>query len=124
MTTSPIQTPNQATIERFLGKVFIVNQNDDDSCWYWDAAKDSDGYGRFWFEGRVIRAHRFSFTTFRTEIPEGLELDHLCHNRACCNPFHLEPVTGEENKARMHAYQATIRAKIKRLHMLRTPKEH
>lgn len=45
-------------------------------------------------------AHRVTYTLLRGRIPEGMELDHLCRNTTCVNPWHLEPVTGEENKRR------------------------
>ena len=50
--------------------------------------------------GRFKLAHRFTYEYYRGPIPDGLELDHLCRNRLCCNPLHLEPVTRRENIAR------------------------
>lgn len=62
-------------------------------CWLWVGAHDNGGYGIF----RNQKAHRFSYTLHRGEIPEGLVLDHLCRVRCCVNPNHLEAVTAKEN---------------------------
>lgn len=81
--------------ERFWGKVLIG-----DGCWEWIGAK-SDGYGHFVADGRcTFQAHRFSYELFIGHVPEGLILDHLCRNRACVRPDHLEPVTQYTNKLR------------------------
>lgn len=47
-----------------------------------------------------ITAHRFAYELLVGPVPDGLQLDHLCRNRACCNPEHLEPVEGVENRLR------------------------
>lgn len=67
-------------------------------CWSWKGQIGGNGYGHFYpHEGRHIRAHRFSYVIIRGEIPRHLVLDHLCKNKSCVNPFHLEMVTNRIN---------------------------
>lgn len=69
-------------------------------CWEWTAAKAGQGYGYFWKDGGLRRIHRVVYEELRGPIPSGLDLDHTCRNRACCNPAHLEPVTRTVNLRR------------------------
>lgn len=71
-----------------------------DGCWIWTGGKGSGGYGKAWLEGRTIGAHRAMYLTIKGPIADGLTLDHLCRNRLCVNPDHLEPVTIGENTRR------------------------
>ncbi|MFK5284023.1 HNH endonuclease signature motif containing protein, partial [Lacticaseibacillus paracasei] len=61
--------------------------------------------------GKSQKAHRFMYERLVGPIPAGMQLDHLCRVRPCCNPAHLEPVTQRENIARGRGYAYTNRIK-------------
>lgn len=73
-----------------------------DSCWEWQGRIKETGYGTHGVghASRSRPAHRFAYELLVGPIPKGMHLDHLCNNRVCCNPFHLEPVTPLENVRR------------------------
>ena len=69
-------------------------------CWAWQGAIIADGYGAKYFGDNRVLAHRLYYEAVHGSVPEGMTLDHLCRNRACCNPEHLEVVTQAVNVQR------------------------
>lgn len=82
--------------ERFWPKVRVA----DDGCWEWVGTVERNGYGYFWTGQRLEAAHRAVLALVGRPIPYGLDVDHLCRNRRCVHPLHLEPVTRLENVRR------------------------
>lgn len=70
------------------------------ACWEWTSYRDKDGYGMFCLRRAGRRAHCVAWTIEHGQIPDGLEIDHLCRNRACVRPSHMELVTHRENLLR------------------------
>ena len=98
-------------LSRVLAKIKIVEPF---CCWQWCGYCDA-GYGQVYDERikRSSQAHRYVYEKLVGPIPEGLTLEHLCRNRACCWPGHLIPMTGEDNtramfEARYHIHQPPL----------------
>jgi hypothetical protein len=90
-------------IRRFEAKI----QPGPSDCWQWIGSLMPNGYGRFKGEAKLpVLAHRWSYEYHVGPIPDGLVIDHLCRNRGCVNPWHMEPVTQKENLRRGIHYNA------------------
>lgn len=81
--------------DRFWSKVDTSGD-----CWPWLGSKNPLGYGKFWLDGSLRKAHRVAYEWCVGPIPDGLHIDHLCRNPSCVNPAHLEAVTHRENVLR------------------------
>jgi HNH endonuclease len=109
----PLSHGNRPDLGKTLEQRFWEKVDKSGDCWIWTAGL-TRGYGQFIVmrgkRGYPVRAHRLAWELTRGPIPDGLDLDHLCHNRnrscpggdtcphrRCVNPDHLEPVTNEEN---------------------------
>lgn len=77
-------------------------------CWVWQRSKNGKGYGQMKMNGKLWAVHRIYYEREYGPIPEGKQLDHLCRNRACVNPMHLEPVSGTENMRRGSATKVSL----------------
>jgi hypothetical protein len=96
--------PGPAQIGRTVQQrlMALTDVGDGTGCWEWHGRRQLSGYGQVWVneQRRADPAHRVSYEAFVGPIPEGLQIDHLCRNRRCIRPDHLEPVTAAENFAR------------------------
>lgn len=88
----------------YLTKRYEVDPNT--NCWVWKQSCGNHGYGNAHIGGKFYLAHRLSHEHFKGLIPIGYEIDHLCFNKRCINPNHLEAVTKYENLRRENVKRA------------------
>lgn len=106
--------------ELITSRVDVVQLGHDSPCWISDRAGNGRGYTKLAIQGRFWYTHRLAYTLWVGDIPDGLVIDHLCRNRACCNPEHLEPVTTRDNLLRgeTSAAREAAQTHCKRGHLL------
>jgi hypothetical protein len=85
-------------------------------CWRWTGSTQGAGYGQFWYTDRLYTAHRLIRQQLVRDVIPTLDLDHLCRNRLCVNPDHLEPVTFLENLRRGESPMAKNARKVECVH--------
>jgi hypothetical protein len=88
--------------ERFWSKV-----DKSEGCWSWTGYVQKNGYGKFRRDpGPMVTAHRMSYELEHGDIPEGMQVDHMCHTRTCVNPSHLRLLTNKQNNENRRGPQA------------------
>lgn len=88
--------------ERFMSHVAVT-----DDCWLWTAYVQPNGYGQSFSDNRVLQAHRLAYELFVGPLGD-LHVDHLCNNRRCVRPDHLDAVTQAENNRRSRERRGLI----------------
>ena len=94
------------------------------ACWEWTASRKPAGYGQLNDRGRIVYAHREAYAAVHGPIPEDLQIDHLCRNRGCVNPAHMELVTTAVNvqRGKNSKLSPTKVREIRRLARTHTPR--
>lgn len=98
-----LSTRKLSIINRVISKCDMVERGHGSPCWEWLGANSGRGdgagrgYGRIKIDGVVSATHRVMFACFHGYLPPNRDVDHLCHNRICCNPDHLDSVTHKQN---------------------------
>ena len=77
---------------RFVDKIMKT-----ETCWLWIACCGNEGYGQFWVNKKIIKAHRFAYELWIGKIPAGLCVRHKCDNPKCVRPEHLETGSHQDN---------------------------
>ncbi len=103
--------------ERILEKILSnVTVDEVSGCWIWQGgtsgAGRGGGYGRMCLDGQTVAVHIVMFTHAHGYKPSKKQVDHLCENRLCCNPDHLELVTHLENQRRKKTRQLRLEVRL------------
>jgi len=99
-------------MERIRSRVTVTESG----CWEFNGCRIKQGYGRISWNQRLWLTHRVTYTVTVGAIPDDLEIDHLCKNKTCCNPDHLEAVTRSENLRRGTQWHHTVARETSKAH--------
>lgn len=100
--------------KRFLSKIRKKS-----TCWEWIGSISQSGYGRFAQDGKNKEAHRVSYELHKGAIPDGYQIDHICHNTLCVNPRHLRIATPKQNVENYSGLRKTNKSGIRGVHWSR-----
>lgn len=103
----PHRVPGDTRI-RFWAKVTKTEY-----CWNWNTVTASSDYGKIRHDGKDVKVHRLSYEWAKGTIPEGMDVDHVCHNKACVNPDHLRLVTNKQNHENRKGAQSNSKSGIR-----------
>lgn len=99
-TSRPTAADIADAMARIVARVVPDDRGFETRCWIWPGATLPLGYGKIGVRGATWLTHRLSYTAAKGPIPNHLQIDHLCRQRDCCNPDHLEAVSASENVGR------------------------
>lgn len=102
LTTAQVQHLQRRVKERMV----IEDRGHSTPCWISHRATQGNGYTKIGYLGQTLLTHRVAYAVYVATIPAGLVIDHLCRQRACCNPAHLEAVTNQVNLLRGEGFVA------------------
>lgn len=108
---SIVAVPDRRWTTRESGDRFWSKVDMEGDCWIWTAAR-RNGYGAFWWKGRLDYAHRVAYQLEIGTIPDGMYLDHRCHVQACVRPAHLRIVTNKQNQEHRDGAQVNSRSGV------------
>lgn len=128
MKITPITTLPEAERVRIRATIIRRSETIDTGCMMWQGAKNSRGYGvqnvHTATKTRQTGSHRAAWLAFEGDIPDGLQIDHLCRVRACVNTKHMRLVTWAENNARADRRFQKGRSGVKPGQPYRSCKKH
>jgi hypothetical protein len=96
--------------ERFAAKVSIDTAT---GCWLWTAALSEDGYGAYWSDGGMRRAHRIAYETLVETLAADVVIDHKCFQPSCVNPAHLRAVSRKQNNEHLQGARVDSRSGVR-----------